>query len=182
MTMLTYKETFVDAVDDVIAEDITDRSARMKAIEALTEAYVDDVGVRPDAAQLERLTDYILREELTDTHPDKVTNTEYPFMSEWQLDLRRDKETGLKAAEEKGTDGLDYRVPKRRRRTNYENWRVDRDARSHNVKRAAQYKHDTAAGALITYNLHDTDGELTEPFVAAQTVAETWRDRLSTVY
>lgn len=182
MTTQTYKETFEDAVVDIIAEDITDRNERMKAIEALTEAYVDDVGVRPDTTQLERLTDYILREELTDTHPDKVTNTEYPFMSEWQLDLRRDKETGLKAAEETGTDGQDYRVPKRRRRTGYENWRVDRDARSHNVKRAAQYKHDTAAGALVTYNLHDTGGELTDSFTTAQSVAETWRERLSTVY
>lgn len=150
----------------------------MGAIEALTEAYLDDVGVRPDAAQLERLTDYILREELTDPNPYKIAHTEYPFMSEYQLELRRDRETGLKAAEETGTDGRDYRKPTKRRRTNYENWRVDSGAKNRNSERAAQYKRDTAAGALVTYNLRDNDGELAEGFTMAQNVASTWRGLL----
>ncbi|WP_337102353.1 hypothetical protein [Paenibacillus sp. YIM B09110] len=182
MTTQTYKETFEDAVTDLIAEGIADRGARMKAIEALTEAYVDDVGERPGSAQLERLTDYLLREELTDVDPYKIAHAEYPFMSEWQLDLRRDRETGLKAVEETGADGRDYRKPTKRRRTNYENWRIDRDTRSLNANRAAQYKRDTAAGALVTYNVHENGGEVTESFAAAQSVAETWRERLSTVY
>ncbi|GMK47634.1 hypothetical protein PghCCS26_47640 [Paenibacillus glycanilyticus] len=127
-----------------------------------------------DSALLDRLTDAILDEELTDPHPDKVTRTEYPFMSDWQLDLRRDRETGLKAAEETATDGLNYRKPTKRRRTNYEHWCVDNGARSRNVGRAAQYKRDTAPGPVVTVK--------SEPFTAAKSVAATWRERLSLVY
>ncbi|ANY67718.1 hypothetical protein BBD42_15530 [Paenibacillus sp. BIHB 4019] len=161
--------------------DLGDRRQRMALIDVVTRAYVLGA-VKVDTALLERLTDAILDEELTDTHPDKVTNTEYPFMSDWQLDLRRDKETGLKAAEEIGTDGRDYRKPTKRRRTSYENWRVDRDAKGGNTERQAQYKRDTAASALTVYNVNETGGELTEQFVAAQNVAKAWRERLSSVY
>jgi hypothetical protein len=173
--------------------DLADRTQRIALIERVTDDYVvahADVnqaaldvweargckGERPspislDTALIDRLTDAILDEELTDTHPDKVTNTEYPFMSEWQLDLRRDKETGIKAAEETGADGRDYRKPTKRRRTNYENWRVDRDARSFNASRAAQYKRDTAAGPIISY--------ATCPFVLGKLASERWRGMIS---
>lgn len=189
-----------------VGYDLADRPQRMALIERVTDDYVKahaDVNQasletwaatgskseRPspiplDTALLDRLADAILDEELTDPHPDKVTNTEYPFMSEWQLDLRRDKETGLKAAEETGTDGRDYRKPTRRRRTNYENWRVDADAKGRNEHRRQQYSRDTATGRLVTYNVRDNGDkscELTEPFVAAAEQAERWRDKLSLV-
>jgi hypothetical protein len=149
--------------------DLADRAERMAAIQRVTDDYVNS----PDPELLERLTDAILDEELTDTHPDKVTNTEYPFMSEWQLDLRRDRETGLKAAEETGADGRNHRKPTRRRRTNYENWRVDRDAKGRNRARQEQYKRDTAAGPVVR--------EATEPFVNARSQTARWRDTLSLV-
>lgn len=150
-----YKAAFNEAVTDIIAEDIVDRGERILAVRALIDAYVDSVGETPDDAQLERLTDYILREELTDMHPDKVTNTEYPFMSDWQLELRRDRETSLKVAEETGTDGRDYREPKRRRRTGYENWHVDTHAKIRNRERAAQYKRDTGPGPIVPYRTEE---------------------------
>lgn len=154
-------------VYDGTTYDLGDRAARMAAIARVTEGC----GGRPDPELLERLANVILDEELTDTHPDKVTNTEFPFMSEWQLDLRRDRETGLKAAEETGTDGRNYRKPTRRRRTAYENWRVDRDARSRNKQRQDQYKRDTAAGPVTS--------SVSEPFVAARQQADRWRESLS---
>jgi hypothetical protein len=127
-----------------------------------------------DSALLERLTDAILDEELTDSNPYKVAHEEYPFMSDRQLDLRRDRETGLKAAEDEGTDGQNYRRPTRRRRTSYENWRVDSGANNRNVERAAQYKRDTTPGPVVSV--------MSEPFTAAKGVAALWRDRLSHVY
>jgi len=121
-----------------------------------------------DSPLIDRLTDAVLDEELTDPHPDKVTRDEYPFMSDWQLELRRDKETGLKAVEETGTDGRDYRKPSRRRRSRYENWRVDRDAHGRNAARKEQYKRDSSPGPVV-------NGVLSEPFVAARQQAERWR-------
>lgn len=187
-----------------VGYDLADRSQRIKLIERVTDEYVAahaDVnqaalerwemsgckGERPasiplDSALIERLTDAILDEELTDTHPDKITRTEYPFMSTWQIDLRRDRETGLKAAEETGTDGRDYRKPTRRRRTSYENWCVDRDAKIRNADRAAQYKRDTAPGPIVAYKVRENGGVFADEFTAAKSVAATWRDRLSLVY
>lgn len=73
------KQAFCEAVTDLIEQNITDRSERIKAVEALTDAYEDSTGNPPDSAQLERLADYLLKEELTDNFADKVTQTEYPF-------------------------------------------------------------------------------------------------------
>ncbi|GAA0840543.1 hypothetical protein GCM10008915_36280 [Bifidobacterium pullorum subsp. gallinarum] len=163
--MTDYKTQFNEDTTALIATNIADRTQRMAAVQALIDRYVEANGEVPDRAQLERLTDYILRDELTDRHPDKITRTEYPFMSAWQLELRHDRETSLKIAEEVGTDGRDYRVPKRRRRTNYENWRVDVDAKIRNDERAEQYKRDTATVTTAEYNLRENGGELTESFV-----------------
>lgn len=183
--------------------DVADRAERMILINRIADDYVKEHaevnqaaldrweaggfrGERPasltvDTTLLERLTDAVLNEELSDTHPDKVTREEYPFFSAHQLKLRHDRETSLKAAEETGTDGRDYRVPKRRRRSGYENNFVDANAKIRNLERAAQYKRDTAAGALVTYNLRDNGGEVTEPFVASVGIGEAWRDRLNSV-
>ncbi|MHA7962859.1 hypothetical protein ACX93W_01855 [Paenibacillus sp. CAU 1782] len=180
---------------DGVGYDLADRTQRMALIERVTEDYVlahaagnqtvldgwtasGAKSERPsplslDTAMLDRLTDAILDEELTDPNPHKVSHGEYPFMSEWQLDLRRDRETGLKAAEETGTDGRNHRKPTRRRRTNYENWRVDRDAKGRNKARQEQYKRDTAAGPVVR--------EATEAFVSARSQAVRWRDTLSLV-
>ncbi|MDT2293955.1 hypothetical protein P7H15_15620 [Paenibacillus larvae] len=38
------REAFCEAVTDLIEEDITDRSERISAVEALTDAYVDSTG------------------------------------------------------------------------------------------------------------------------------------------
>jgi hypothetical protein len=92
-------------------------------------------------------------EELTDKHPDKITREEYPFMSDWQLDLRRDNECGLKITEDTGTDGINYRTPTRRKRTSSENESVDKFAKIRNEERRKQYRKDTTPGELISYKL-----------------------------
>lgn len=186
-----------------IGYDLADRTQRMTLIERVIDGYVKahaDVNQavidawtaagakneRPspislDTALIERLTDAILDEEITDPNPYKVAHEEYPFFSDRQLELRRDRETGLKSAEETGTDGRNYRLPVRRRRSNYENNSVDKNAKIRNAERAASYKREITAGPVVTYNLRDNGGELTEPFVAARNAADTWRERLSFV-
>jgi hypothetical protein len=149
----------------MIAEDITDRSERMKAIQALIDAYIDSVGETPDDAQLERLTDYILREELTDGNEYKITHGEYPFMSERQFERRHEREYSLKLAEDIGADGMSYSAPVRRHRTAKETRFIDKYAKSRNKERAAQYRKDTAAGEVVAYNLRDTGGVLADEFV-----------------
>lgn len=86
-----FKSAFVGAVDELLAADMP-TPWRIKAVDDLTAAYLEQTGQRPDAYQLSRLADYILRDDLSDPHPDKVSNTEYPFLSEGQFKLRRVRE------------------------------------------------------------------------------------------
>ncbi|WP_342439315.1 hypothetical protein NSS79_10590 [Paenibacillus sp. FSL L8-0436] len=179
--MYDYKTEFHDAVTGLIAQDITDRAERMAAIHALTDAYFDSVGKQPDAAEVERLTDYILREELTDTDRMKTRNTEYPFLSEHQFARRQGGEASDKAAEEYGVDGRNYGAPGRRKRSKGEGMLVDQYAKIRNKTRAAQYKRDTAPGPEITYNLYETGGELTEPFTQKRGIGARWLTDMSAV-
>lgn len=64
---------------------------RMFTAEYLTEHYFDVVGRLPSTLLLARLASYVLFDELTDEHPDKMTNNEYPFMSDSQQDERESK-------------------------------------------------------------------------------------------
>lgn len=142
---------FNEAVTELIAENITDRSERIKAVEALTDAYVDSTGEAPEPLQLERLTDYLLLEELNNNYSDKVTQTEYPFFSERQLDRRHKKETTVKAAEYIGMDGRNHKAGKRRKRNKWETSFIDKNAKIRNAERKAQYRKDTAPSHVFTY-------------------------------
>lgn len=86
-----YKASFAKAVDDLIVLDLP-LDFRIGHIDLLIEAYFHQTGHKPDAYQLERLANYILKEDLTDPHPDKVTRTEYPILNEGQYKLRSDRE------------------------------------------------------------------------------------------
>src|SRR5690606_6905510 len=99
-----YKKAFEEAVNEIIDKNIEDRTERIRAIDALIDEYVDAIGSAPDPVQLERLSNYILREELYDTYPDKVSRDEYPILSERQLARRMSGEAPLKLAEEVATE------------------------------------------------------------------------------
>ncbi|NGM81214.1 hypothetical protein G5B47_02175 [Paenibacillus sp. 7124] len=183
--------------------DLRDRHSRRLAVKAVSDVYTlahndfnaenqrryfDRGGngegpalISADTALLDRLADVLLYEEITDENPYKIAHTEYPFMSDRQLDLRRDRETSDSAAESHAVDGNDYRAPEKRRRTPYENYRVDTGAKIRNAERAAQYKRDTAPGKEVTYNLRDTGGELAPEFVNCRGIGQRWRDDMSAV-
>jgi hypothetical protein len=139
-------------LDEFIAQGIEVRSERISAVERYTEEHPD-----LDERALERLADYILREELTDPHPDKITRTEYPFMSTWQLDLRRDKEYGEGLAENHGADGRNYNEPKRRRRTSRENMLVDKYAKARNKERRAKYREFVETQPIVSYRMSEAE-------------------------
>ncbi|MEV2286830.1 hypothetical protein ABNC35_19655 [Paenibacillus larvae] len=142
---------FCEAVTDLIEKNISDRSERISAVEALTDAYVDSTGETPEPLQLERLADCLLLEELNNNYSDKVTQTEYPFFSERQLDRRHKKETTVKAAEYIGMDGRNHKAGKRRKRNKWETSFIDKNAKIRNAERKAQYRKDTAPGTISTY-------------------------------
>jgi hypothetical protein len=71
------------------------RVERFKAVEDLTDEYINARGKRPEPAQLDRLATLCLYEEVTDPFPDKMARDEYPIMSADQAERRDDKEVKL---------------------------------------------------------------------------------------
>ncbi|WP_054955029.1 hypothetical protein [Paenibacillus dakarensis] len=178
-----YKQQLIDHVrllSYLVNKSNTTYAQRMLKVTDLTDAYIAQTGTRPESAQLDRLSDLVMFSDLRDKNPHKSTQGEYPILSHKQLDRRRFGgrgndtnmigETSLEKAEHVGVDGRDYRYPNRRERTIDELIYVDATAKIRNEERSLQYKKDTAAGKLVRYNLHDTNGELTEPFVKCRSI------------
>ncbi|MCR8843101.1 hypothetical protein NQ117_05365 [Paenibacillus sp. SC116] len=169
-----YKAAFEQVVMFLINEENEDRTERMADIQALIDEYVDDIGETPNASILEKLTDYILREELLDPNPYKVAHNEYPILSERQMSDRYEREYALDLAENHDTDGVNRAAPVKRRRTAKEARFVDKLARIKNRSRKAQYKRDTSPGDEVSYNLRDTGGAFADEFVNSRGLGVAW--------
>jgi hypothetical protein len=127
------------------------REARLLKIEQLTEDYFAKTREMPDAITLERLADLCLYEELTDPNPDKITDEEYPFMSEHQFDRRDKRESSVgDALDNSAADGRKHFKPARRQRTDYENRFVDKKAKIRNKERKKQYNEFTKVQPVLT--------------------------------
>lgn len=125
--------------------DVADRDERNYAVQSLLNVcYYDDT-------QLDEVAFLLLYEEMTDSHPDKMTNTEYPFYSDTQLARRKHgthrkndgrgmKEVPLWCADNVATDGKDYSYPKRRKREDRENRYIDEVSISRNKERRLLYR------------------------------------------
>lgn len=107
-----YKLSFAKEVDCLLAMEMV-LPDRMKAIDVLLEAYVRQTGETPDPVQVNRLTNFILREDLKNRHPDKVTNTEFPFLSRGQLKRRGRREIPCNLAG--ATGDIRYKMNGRRK-------------------------------------------------------------------
>lgn len=123
----------------------------------------------PDSSLLNELTDLAIYEELTDNASNKVARDEYPILSEIQLARRREGvhektgktpkgEVSIGAASTMATDGRNYRVPTRRKRTVNENLLSDQ-ARSRNKERRNKYEEFTKVQPVITYRIDVATGE-----------------------
>jgi hypothetical protein len=84
-----FKEAFVQEVDVLVKQDLTP-DFKNKLIYALTETYWEETQRLPDSYELERLTTWLVEDKSRD--PDKVTNTEYPILSDSQMKLRKRRE------------------------------------------------------------------------------------------
>lgn len=129
--LFNFEGNYKKVMDDYVtllekSADRNPRDFRMHIIEKMTDAYVEQTGKRPDGKFLERLTDVILHEELTDPRPDKMTLEEYPIMSDRMYRVRtqgaeRKKnkagvvtyEVPLEHGVNVGVDGVDYTPHKR---------------------------------------------------------------------
>lgn len=69
-----------------------DIPTRIRIIEAIFDAYIEQTGYVPDGAQVQRLANWMLLEDLTNNHPDKVTREPYPFLTKRQLRTRYNRE------------------------------------------------------------------------------------------
>lgn len=118
-----------------------EREARIVAINDLLSKYD---GMPPSNA-LERLSDLILYEELSDTRRNKMTAEEYPIMSERMEKTRKTGEASDKMAEEYDSTGTNRGVPKRRTRSPYDNLFTDRHAKARN-KTARKWYNDFVNG------------------------------------
>jgi hypothetical protein len=155
---MTMSHKFNDVIDDLKRRTKAGelpRETRILEVERITEWWYRETGAMPDDKQLERLADLLLHEELTDTHPDKVTKTEYPFFSDSQFDERYRAEASFKLAEEQGVDGRNHKPPVKRRRSNREDYIVNKKAKSKNKERQRQYNEFTKTQPVQTYNLRD---------------------------
>jgi len=202
-----YKTQFNEDTTALIATNIADRTERMATVQALIDRYINDHGAPPDPAQLERLTDYILREELTDPNLHKVLHNEYPILSETQLERRRFGARGSEESNMRGevslstgddiddsasrqhsgvgsqlaTDGKTYRYPIRRTRSKQEQIFIDENTKIRNKRRAKQYKRDTAPGEIQRYNLFENGGEVLPSFVSCIGIVERVKREASVV-
>ena len=159
----TYVNTLITSIRESGSSAISNRDVRAKEIKSLTDAYVGTVGERPDEFQLERLTDLLLYEELTDSHPDKMTRNEYPIMSETQLARRQTGAHVRKGTTPKGeipmnalydvsADGGSPRIPKRRTLNTSEMILRDK-TKSRNKERRRTYLEFKKPGKVITWQL-----------------------------
>jgi len=152
-------QQYVDNIANIkFADNLANRDLRMQIVEDLTEQYREAAGDWPDAKTLEKLTDAILCEELTDMHPDKITRTEYPFMSDWQLDARHENEYADTLGEAHGTDGRKHSKPTRRVRTGREHFAVNKRTKSRNVERKRKYREFTKVQPVIVRHISELGG------------------------
>lgn len=134
--------TETETVTDVIGRDIKDRMKRMADVERFLVANERKL---TDFEQT-ILTDYILREELSDPNPHKVTHTEYPFFSDYQFERREDRELSDKAVVYRGSDGRDHSPP-----LAYRNPFRDNVARVRNGNRRRKYAAFKAGESFYTH-------------------------------
>jgi hypothetical protein len=120
------------------------REVRIGKINTLIEDYFGKTGEMPDGIALERLSDLILYEELTDSDRMKVRNNEYPILSEYQFD-RRDNVVSTVGddIENSPSDGRKHLKPTRRSRSDYENKFVNKKAKIRNKERKHAYNEFT---------------------------------------
>lgn len=90
-----YIQDFTDRAEELAQlklESCPKVEQRRQQVEDMIEQYYKDVGTYPKSAVLENLGSYLLADDLKNKDVDKVTNTEYPILSDIQLKRRARKQ------------------------------------------------------------------------------------------
>lgn len=129
--MYNFSGDFKGKLHDIITDNTelmkeTPREERMKAMDELIDDYVEQTGERPDGSTLERLANLVLHEELSDSHPDKMTREETPILSDRMQAVRQEgrerkknsagvttTEVPIEHGQNVATDGSNYTLPVR---------------------------------------------------------------------
>lgn len=98
---ISYVITSPDQLDNEITKilkmekksgEILTIKERIFVINWLMDTYIIKFGEAPKGNQIQRLANWLLLENLKNTHPDKVTREEYPIMTKRQLRARYRRE------------------------------------------------------------------------------------------
>lgn len=112
-----YKLAFEKEVDKLVRLDVEDDGSRNFLVDELIDSYFKQTGEKPDPTQLARLTNFILDEE-RNNHPDKVTKTEYPIFTGYQMKVRKRREYANEHIE-KFTSSGQHRVSGKKKPTKF---------------------------------------------------------------
>lgn len=143
----------------LIGKGIADRAKRMAAVSDLIDSYVEENGEAPDGGVLDKLTDYVLTEELLDARPHKMACDEYPLLSVGQEKMRRKREVPLSDISDSFEAGNVHLIF-----YESENERALRELNSE----TARYRKLNRKQPVTTYNLRELMGD--EAFEAAYPV------------
>lgn len=117
-----YKKQFAVETKKLMDLEIEDRSIRMVKVEELINDYIRDIGEKPPTVQIFKLTNHILREELSE----KNGSASKDILGRKAIERRQQMETSLDDLDGMlASDGKKKDLPLRRKRTKYENMVVD---------------------------------------------------------
>lgn len=118
-----YKSQLNEMIDELFTriEDVGIRNMpverRIKDVERITNAYVEQTGERPTPGQLDRLSTYILLEDKLRRKGVKVVDEgEYPILSDSQYEKRTKRESSLVSASSFDSGRVDRKLPTRMNR------------------------------------------------------------------
>lgn len=140
-------ESIINEANEIIEQTKKGELDREPRMARLTE-LCDDLALTAEEyrnkdaiyALIERLTNALLHEELTDPTPWKSQQSEYPVYSESMLGARSWKDVPQDLASEYGTDKKNYAKPTRRKRNKSELAFADRNVKSRERARKASYR------------------------------------------
>lgn len=89
------EERFRLLANRLIRKNIDDRAERMAAVDTLISEYVGSSGEIPDSHIMDKLSDYVLMEELKNTDAYKMRHEDYPILSHTQRSTRKSSEVPL---------------------------------------------------------------------------------------
>lgn len=117
----------------------------------------------PNSVLLDRMNYWLLYEDYTDKTAHKSRHSEYPFLSEQQLARRQNGKHGrggenigeasFEGAATVASNGRDYRIPTRRKRSEYEHALRNKTAQIRNAERRKRYNEFTKIQPVYTYKM-----------------------------